>query len=116
MNGKIEESHREKAKFLPKTMKINSALLIVIAVSLVLVAFSYLLYYNSGYYKYDLARPDIKPTVKVGSEQGVADVYSPVDSKAVQEAEEFIKIQQKTLDSLGSFDKEPLSNQALTLE
>jgi hypothetical protein len=98
-----------------KSINLKTALILVIGVSLILVSFSYYLYSKSEYYKYDLARPDVKTKVEANDSQGSVDVYLKVDGKSVTETKEFIKAQQKILDSLDTFNKPPLSNESLTL-
>ncbi len=97
------------------SMRLTTALLIVTAVSLVMVGFSYVLYTKNSRYKYDIARPDAKSAGSSLSGGEVDDTTTPVNEATIIKTQELIENYTKTLETLNDFDENPVSNQSLNL-
>lgn len=111
----MPENHTHQDEEAPhNSLSLNVVLLLAIAISLVLAAFSYWLYLRDPNYKYDLARPDVKKTVQLDEEDKLIDEHSKVDQDTLKNTQDLVKQSLKDLDGLDSFKAAPLSDGALS--
>lgn len=90
---------------------------IVIAVALILVGISYLLYLKSPASKYDLARPDrTKSESLISSKDEDTDITSPVTKKTVENNLQSLQKNIKALQNANDFGEQDLSDQNLGLQ
>lgn len=108
-----DEQHVESSEAPHNSLSLKAVLLLVILVSLILAAFSYWLYLRDPNYKYDLARPDVKKTVKLDEEDKLVDEHSKVDEETVKGTQILVEQSLEDLNGLDSFQPAPLSDGTL---